>query len=125
MNVGTSMKRKEDPRMITGRGRYTEDINLPGMLHATIVRSPEAHADIVSIDTSAAKEHPGVVAVLSGEEMAATSLAGLHRSGTRPASRSASPTTGRSSAARSSTSATRWPWSWRPAAAWPPTPPRT
>ena len=77
MNVGTPMKRKEDPRMITGRGRYTEDINLPGMLHVAIVRSPEAHADIVSVDTSAAKEHPGVVAVLSGEEMAADFAGGL------------------------------------------------
>ncbi len=39
-SVGTSMRRKEDPRMITGRGRYTEDITLPGMLHAIVVRSP-------------------------------------------------------------------------------------
>jgi CO/xanthine dehydrogenase Mo-binding subunit len=46
--VGTPMKRKEDPRMITGRGYYTEDINLPGMLHAVLVRSPEAHAAITS-----------------------------------------------------------------------------
>ena len=69
-HIGRSMKRKEDPRMITGRGRYTEDIQVPGMLHAAIVRSPEAHAAITSIDTSAAKEHPGVVAVLTGEEMA-------------------------------------------------------
>ena len=68
--VGTSMKRKEDPRMITGRGNYTEDINLPGMLHAVVVRSPEAHATISSIDTSAARERDGVVAVLTGEDMA-------------------------------------------------------
>ena len=53
-HVGTPMKRKEDPRMITGRGNYTEDINLPGMLHLVVVRSPEAHATITSIDTSAA-----------------------------------------------------------------------
>jgi carbon-monoxide dehydrogenase large subunit len=76
-HVGRAMKRKEDPRMITGRGRYTEDINLPGMLHAAIVRSPEAHADIVSIDVSAAKEHPGVVAVLTGEDMADDFISGL------------------------------------------------
>jgi aerobic carbon-monoxide dehydrogenase large subunit len=69
-HVGEALKRKEDPRMITGRGRYTEDINLPGTLHAVIVRSPEAHATIASIDTSAAKERAGVVAVLTGEEMA-------------------------------------------------------
>ena len=69
-HVGRSMKRKEDPRMITGRGRYTEDIALPGMLHVAIVRSPEAHAHITSIDTSAALEHAGVVAVLTGEDLA-------------------------------------------------------
>ena len=56
--------------MITGRGRYTEDINLPGMLHAVVVRSPEAHAAITSIDISAATERDGVVAVLTGEDMA-------------------------------------------------------
>ena len=56
--------------MITGRGRYTEDINLPGTLHAVVVRSPEAHAAITSIDTSAALERDGVVAVLTGEDMA-------------------------------------------------------
>ena len=56
--------------MITGRGNYTEDINLPGMLHLVVVRSPEAHATITSIDTSAAKERSGVVAVLTGEDMA-------------------------------------------------------
>jgi aerobic carbon-monoxide dehydrogenase large subunit len=69
-HVGRAMKRKEDPRMITGRGRYTEDIALPGMLHAAIVRSPEAHATITSIDVSAAREHAGVVEVLTGEDMA-------------------------------------------------------
>ena len=69
-HVGTPMKRKEDPRMITGRGNYTEDINLPGMLHLVVVRSPEAHATITSIDTSAATERSGVVAVLTGEDMA-------------------------------------------------------
>ena len=69
-HVGTPMKRKEDPRMITGRGSYTEDINLPGMLHLVVVRSPEAHATITSIDVSAAKERTGVVAVLTGEDMA-------------------------------------------------------
>ena len=68
--IGEAMRRKEDPRMITGRGRYTEDINLPGMLHAVIVRSPEAHAAIASIDTSAASERDGVVAVLTGEDVA-------------------------------------------------------
>jgi carbon-monoxide dehydrogenase large subunit len=75
--VGQAMRRKEDPRMITGRGRYIEDIVMPGMLHAVIVRSPEAHARIVSIDTSAAKERQGVFAVLTGEEMAGDFAAAL------------------------------------------------
>jgi carbon-monoxide dehydrogenase large subunit len=69
-SVGQSLKRKEDPRMITGRGRYTEDIQLPGMLHAVLIRSTHAHATITSIDTSGAKEHAGVVAVYTGEELA-------------------------------------------------------
>ena len=56
--------------MITGRGNYMDDIALPGMLHAAIVRSPEAHATIVSIDKSAAEERPGVVAVFTGEDLA-------------------------------------------------------
>ena len=51
--VGQAMRRKEDPRMITGRGRYVDDIVLAGMLHMAIVRSTEAHAKIVSIDTEA------------------------------------------------------------------------
>jgi aerobic carbon-monoxide dehydrogenase large subunit len=67
--VGQSVKRKEDPRMITGRGNYTDDIVIPGTLHAAIVRSPEAHATIVSIDKSAAEQHPGVVAVYTGEDL--------------------------------------------------------
>jgi aerobic carbon-monoxide dehydrogenase large subunit len=77
VNVGTAMKRKEDPRMITGRGRYTEDIQLPGMLHAAIVRSTEGHAAIASIDVSAARERPGVVAVYTGEELAGDFASGL------------------------------------------------
>ena len=63
--------------MVTGRARYTEDINIPGTLHAAIVRSPEAHAAITSIDISAAKERPGVVAVFTGEELAEDFAAGL------------------------------------------------
>jgi aerobic carbon-monoxide dehydrogenase large subunit len=68
--VGQSLKRKEDPRLITGRGTYVDDMVLPGMLYAAIVRSPEAHARIVSIDTSGASEHPGVEAVFTGEDLA-------------------------------------------------------
>jgi carbon-monoxide dehydrogenase large subunit len=67
--VGTMMRRKEDPRLITGRARYIDDISMPGTLWAAIVRSPEAHAKIVSIDTSAAAERAGVRAVYTGEDM--------------------------------------------------------
>ena len=68
--VGRSLKRKEDPRLITGRATYVDDMVLPGMLYAAIVRSPEAHARIVSIDTSAAREHPAAEAVFTGEDLA-------------------------------------------------------
>ncbi len=68
-HVGRLLRRKEDPRLITGRARYVDDISLPGTLWAGIVRSPEAHATVVSIDTSAAKARPGVHAVYTGEDM--------------------------------------------------------
>jgi carbon-monoxide dehydrogenase large subunit len=67
--VGRSLKRKEDPRLITGRASYVDDMRLPRMLYAAIVRSPEAHARIVSIDTTAAREQPGVEAVFTGEDL--------------------------------------------------------
>ncbi|HSD77379.1 MAG TPA: xanthine dehydrogenase family protein molybdopterin-binding subunit [Solirubrobacteraceae bacterium] len=68
--VGRRLRRKEDPRLITGHGSYVDDMQLPGMLHAAIIRSPEAHARIASIDTSAAKERDGVDAVFVGEDLA-------------------------------------------------------
>src|SRR5579864_2447902 len=68
-HVGQAMRRKEDPRLITGRGRYVDDITLPGVLYVSFVRSPEAHAKIVSIDSSAATERPGIHAVFTGEDM--------------------------------------------------------
>ena len=67
--VGQAMRRKEDPRMITGRGRYVDDVVVPGMLHMAIVRSPEAHAKIVSIDTEGAKQAPGVHGVFTGDDL--------------------------------------------------------
>jgi hypothetical protein len=75
--VGRSMKRKEDPRMITGEARYVDDITLPGMLHAAIVRSSEAHAAIVSIDVSGAEAREDVVAVFTGEDLAESFKGGL------------------------------------------------
>ncbi len=68
-HVGREMRRKEDPRLITGRARYVDDISVPGMLWASIVRSPEAHAKIASIDVSAALERDGIHAVFTGEDM--------------------------------------------------------
>ncbi|HEV8372461.1 MAG TPA: xanthine dehydrogenase family protein molybdopterin-binding subunit, partial [Actinomycetota bacterium] len=68
--VGGGILRKEDPELLTGQGRYVDDIVLPGMLWLSFVRSPVARATIASIDTSAAKELPGVQAVFTGQELA-------------------------------------------------------
>jgi carbon-monoxide dehydrogenase large subunit len=67
--VGRAMKRKEDPRLITGRATYVDDLNLTGQLYAALVRSPEAHARIVSIDASAAQARSDVYAVFTGADM--------------------------------------------------------
>src|SRR5712692_8661456 len=67
---GSSIKRREDPRLITGRGNYTDDVKLPGTTYAAFVRSPYAHARIRSIDTAAAKAVPGVIAVFTGKDLA-------------------------------------------------------
>ncbi|HVV09359.1 aerobic carbon-monoxide dehydrogenase large subunit [Amycolatopsis sp.] len=70
-----SMHRKEDARFIRGHGNYVDDISLPGMLHGAVLRSPLAHAKIVSVDTSAAEAHPKVRAVITGETLAGLDLA--------------------------------------------------
>jgi aerobic carbon-monoxide dehydrogenase large subunit len=75
--IGARALRKEDKRFITGRGRYTDDMSVPGMHHAVFVRSPYAHAKIRSLDASAAKSMPGVVGVLTGEELAADGIGNL------------------------------------------------
>jgi aerobic carbon-monoxide dehydrogenase large subunit len=69
------MHRKEDARFLRGHGTYVDDIVLPGMLHGAVLRSPYAHAKIVSIDTSAAEAHPKVRAVITGETLAGLNLA--------------------------------------------------
>src|SRR5690349_9570571 len=69
------MLRKEDPRFIRGMGRYVDDLQLKGMLHLAILRSPVAHAKIVSIDVSAAQAHPKVKAVITGADLAEQGLA--------------------------------------------------
>ena len=72
--IGKRVPRLEDGRFLTGRGRYTDDINRPGQTYAWIVRSPHAHARINGINTAAAKSAPGVVAVFTGEDMQVGSL---------------------------------------------------
>jgi carbon-monoxide dehydrogenase large subunit len=69
--VGRARLRKEDAHLITGRSKYTDNITLPGMLHLAMVRSPIAHAKITAVDVVAAKASPGVVAVLTGADVAA------------------------------------------------------
>ncbi len=75
--IGASVRRKEDLRFISGKGRYTDDINRPGQLHAIIKRSDRPHAKIIAIDTAAAKAAPGVVAVYTGEDLQATGMGGV------------------------------------------------
>ena len=75
--VGAAVRRKEDLRFITGRGQYVDDINRPGQAHAWFLRSPHAHAAIKTIDTSAAAGMPGVLAILTGEDLAQDSVGGL------------------------------------------------
>ncbi|HWB35273.1 MAG TPA: molybdopterin cofactor-binding domain-containing protein, partial [Rugosimonospora sp.] len=67
--VGASLPRKEDRRLLAGKGRYVDDVTVAAMLHAAFLRSPWPHAAIRSIDTAAARAHPGVAAVLTGEDM--------------------------------------------------------
>jgi aerobic carbon-monoxide dehydrogenase large subunit len=69
------LTRKEDARFIRGQGHYVDDVQLPGMLHGAILRSPVAHARIVSIDTSAALQHPKVHAVITGKDLEGLNLA--------------------------------------------------
>jgi 2-furoyl-CoA dehydrogenase large subunit len=66
--VGRSVLRREDVRLLTGRGCFVDDVALPSVLHVALVRSPHAHARVVSVDTSAAEGAPGVVCVLTGAE---------------------------------------------------------
>ena len=73
--IGHSVRRTEDARFIQGAGNYLDDIVLPGMLHMAIVRSPYAHAELISIDDTAAMAVDGVVAVVTGEMLAGYNLA--------------------------------------------------
>src|SRR2546427_323339 len=81
--VGQSVRRREDPRLIQGDGRYSDDVNLPRQAYAVIVRSPHAHARIRAIDASAALKADGVIAVLTGNELAADGVGNLPTDTTR------------------------------------------
>src|SRR5947209_8363951 len=73
--IGQPVRRKEDFRLLTGRGTFSDDIQLPGLAHAVIVRSSHAHAHIRSIDKAAALASPGVLAVLTGSDYIVDGLA--------------------------------------------------
>src|SRR5215510_2374682 len=66
---GSRIKRREDPRLITGQAKYTDDFTLPGTLHMAVVRSPYAHARVKAVRTDDAKAAPGVVGVFTGQQM--------------------------------------------------------
>src|SRR5918996_5153996 len=68
-HIGAALPRKEDLRFLTGHGRYVDDIEIPGALHACFVRSPHAHARIKSIRTDSARKSSGVVAVYTGADL--------------------------------------------------------
>ena len=67
--IGRPVTRNEDPRLLAGRALFVDDVAMPGMLHAAFLRSPHAHAGILSVDTSRAKARPGVVAVVTAEDL--------------------------------------------------------
>ncbi len=75
--VGQPIRRKEDRRFLTGEGRFVDDVSMPEMAHMAILRSPHAHAGIDSVDTTAAAQAPGVLAVLTGADWIADGLGGI------------------------------------------------
>jgi carbon-monoxide dehydrogenase large subunit len=79
--IGASVRRVEDPRLLTGQGRFVDDVAVPGMLEGAFVRSPHPHARIVSIDVSAALGLPGVVAVITGDQLAAAGVNPMQQQG--------------------------------------------
>jgi len=76
--IGAALPRLEDARLLTGQGRYSDDFSLPGQAYGVVLRSPQAHARIVSIDTAAARKMPCVLAVLTGADVAAEGLKPIH-----------------------------------------------
>src|SRR5438270_13887995 len=75
--IGAAVRRKEDQRFVTGKGHYTDDVSRPGQCHAYFLRSPHAHAKIKNIDSEAAAAMPGVLAVLTGADLAADKIGNL------------------------------------------------
>src|SRR5690606_29756210 len=75
--IGRAMPRYEDLRFVRGKGRYTDDIALPGQVYAAFVRTPHGHARILKVDGSAARTMPGVLAVLTGADWVAAGLGGV------------------------------------------------
>ena len=69
--LGRGRRRKEDAKLVTGQTNWTDNIALPGLLHMAVLRSPMAHAKVLSVDVSAALEMPGVIAAFSGADLAA------------------------------------------------------
>src|SRR5579863_8353069 len=76
-SIGQSVRRREDPRLLRGQGRYFDDLKLADQLYAAVLRSPHAHADITGIDTRQAQTMPGVHAVLTGDDYRADGLGSL------------------------------------------------
>ena len=75
--VGQSVPREEDPKLLRGQGRYVDDVRMPGEARAFVLRSPHAHANITAIDVRRAQQMPGVLAVLTGDDLRARGLGTL------------------------------------------------
>ena len=75
--LAQNVRRVEDPRLLKGSGRYTDDFNPPGTLHGIVLRSPHANAGIVAIETAAALDVPGVLAVYTGEDLEKDGIGGM------------------------------------------------
>src|SRR5207249_3457358 len=75
--IGASVKRREDPRLLTGQGRFADDYNAPGQAYVAFVRSPHAHADVLAIDAAPVKAVAGVLAVFTGHDLAADGVGGI------------------------------------------------
>src|SRR3989442_12245682 len=87
--IGASVKRREDLRLLAGRGRYAEDCDAPGQAHAAFVRSPYAHADVIAIDVERASAITGVLGIFTGPDLTADGVGAIpppipDRGGARP-----------------------------------------